>query len=157
MKIRLINVGKTTDDYLKTGIADFSSRLKHYVNFEILDIAPVKKSGTLTIELLKQKESEKLLKSIGKADCLVLLDEKGKNYTSVEFADFIAKRQNASVREMVFVTGGAWGFANQLYERANHKIALSKMTFSHQMVRLFFTEQLYRAFTILRGESYHNE
>ncbi len=157
MKITLLAIGKTDQDYLKEGIAIYLQRLKHYISFRIQEIPALKKTSGLSARVVKEKEALLLLKQLDKADCIVLLDEKGKQLSSEEFSVFLQKKMNAGVRELVFVIGGAWGFDDTIYAKATHKLSLSRMTFSHQMVRLFFTEQLYRAFTILRGESYHNE
>lgn len=157
MKITLLTTGKTDQRYLREGIDIYVKRLKHYISFNIIEIPSLKKSSSLPADILKLKESEAMDKLLYKADCIVLLDERGNQMTSEEFSVFLQRKMNASVREMVFVVGGAHGFHEQLSQKAHHKISLSKMTFSHQMVRLFFVEQLYRAFTILKGESYHNE
>ncbi|NJN33426.1 MAG: 23S rRNA (pseudouridine(1915)-N(3))-methyltransferase RlmH [Saprospiraceae bacterium] len=156
MKIELWQVGKTDFDYLKEGIILYEKRLKHYVSFDISTISDVK-NAPLSIEQLKTKEGEQILSKLSKDDFLVLLDERGLEFSSRAFADFIATKQMVSTKKMVFQIGGAFGFSEAVYARANAKISLSKMTFSHQMIRLFFVEQLYRAFTILKGEKYHNE
>lgn len=157
MKISLLVIGKTDEKYLQEGISIYLKRLEHYINFEYIEIPALKKTAGLNPDRVKQKEAELINKHLDKADCLILLDEKGKTYGSVEFANFLQQRMNAGIRHVIFVVGGAWGFAPELLARANYKVSLSAMTFSHQMVRLFFTEQLYRAFSILKGESYHNE
>jgi len=157
MKITLLSIGKTDNGYLKEGISEYLNRLRHYTSFEIIEIPALKKASSLNPEIIKQKEADLILKHLKKPDFIVLLDENGKQMSSKDFSVFLQKRMNASVKEIVFVIGGAWGFGQRLQERANYKLSLSKMTFSHQMVRLFFVEQLYRAFTILRGEAYHNE
>ncbi len=156
MKIELCVVGKTDFDYLKEGVILYEKRLKHYVNFDISTISDIKNTP-LSIEQLKTKEGELILSKLNKEDYLVLLDERGKEFSSLTFADFIATKQMDSTKKIVFQIGGAFGFSEAVYARANAKISLSKMTFSHQMIRLFFVEQLYRAFTILKGEKYHNE
>jgi 23S rRNA (pseudouridine1915-N3)-methyltransferase len=157
MKITLLTIGKTEEDFLKKGIEQYVKRLKHYIPFEINDIPALKKTAGMTPETVRQKEAELFVKHLEKADCIILLDERGTEYSSKGFADFLQKRMNTGIREMVFIVGGAWGFAEALHQKADFKISLSKMTFSHQMVRLFFVEQLYRGFTILKGESYHND
>jgi 23S rRNA (pseudouridine1915-N3)-methyltransferase len=157
MKITLLTIGKTDHNYLREGISVYEKRLRHYINFEIIEIPALKKVSSMPPEIIKQKESELLTRYLDKADSIILLDERGKAYSSEEFAGFLQKKMNSAIREMIFIVGGAWGFHESLYKKANHTISLSKMTFSHQMVRLFFTEQIYRAFTILKGESYHNE
>jgi 23S rRNA (pseudouridine1915-N3)-methyltransferase len=157
MKITLLVIGKSEPGYIVEGILEYLKRLKHYIPFVIQEIPALKKTTGMPPELIMQKEAEILLRHAAKADCLVLLDENGKEYSSTGFSGFLQQRMNSGVREMMFVIGGAWGFAPVLHQKADYKISLSRMTFSHQMVRLFFAEQLYRAFTILKGESYHNE
>ncbi len=157
MKITLLTLGKTDQGFLKEGIEQYVKRLKHYVPFEVKEVAALKKTAGMSPEVVRLKEAELLARHIEKADCLVLLDERGQEFSSVGFSGFLQKRMNSGVKELVFVVGGAWGFADSMHQKAHFKISLSKMTFSHQMVRLFFVEQLYRAFTILKGESYHNE
>lgn len=157
MKITLLTVGKTEDKYLVEGIEKYVKRLKHYVKFEIKDLPELKNTKNLSEEQQKTKEAELLLKNFSNTDFVVLLDEKGSSYTSVQFADFLNKKMISATQHIIFVIGGPYGFDQSVYQRANDKISLSKMTFSHQMVRLFFTEQIYRAFTILRGEPYHHE
>jgi len=155
MKIKLITIGKTDDNYLKEGINIYLNRLKHYIKFEIIEISNIKLKKKISTNLQKEAEGKELLKLISTSDFLILMDEKGTAYDSVKFATFIQKRMNTGLA-IVFVIGGAFGFSEALYSRADAKIALSPMTFSHQMVRLFFVEQLYRCFTILKGEKYHH-
>ena len=157
MKIRLIVVGKTNANYLKTGESDYEERLKHYCKFEELIIPPIKNSGKLSKKDLKIKEGKLILKNIDPMDQLVLLDEKGKSFSSIDFSNFLNQKLLDSTKRLVFVVGGAFGFSEEIYKRADSKLSLSKMTFSHQMIRLIFKEQLYRAFTILKGEKYHHE
>ncbi len=157
MKITLITIGKTDTDYLKQGIDVYMKRLKHYIPFELKEVAALKKTTGFSVDVIKQKEFELLKKHLETSDCIVLLDERGETFSSVGFSDFLQKRMNAGVRHLMFVVGGAWGFSPELNQMASFQISLSKMTFSHQMVRLFFVEQVYRAFSILKGESYHNE
>jgi len=157
MKITLLVTGITDQDYIRKGIEQYKNRLKHYISFEIKEIPALKKTSGMPPEVVKQKEAELILKAAERADCICLLDENGDEYTSVGFSAFMQKRMNAGIKEMVFVVGGAWGFDATVKRKSHHNISMSKMTFSHQMVRLFFVEQLYRAFTILKGESYHNE
>jgi len=157
MKIKLLAVGQTNMSFVEQGFNEFEKRLKHYTDFEPLVISNPKNSGKLEVQELKKKESENILVKIQASDFVVLLDEKGIQFTSVEFATFIQKRMNSGMKNLVFVIGGAYGFSEDMYERANAKLSLSKMTFSHQLIRLIFVEQLYRAFTILRNEKYHNE
>ena len=157
MKIRLMVVGKTSAAYLKTGESDYEERLKHYCKFEELIIPPIKNGGKLSNKDLKIKEGELILKNIDPMDQLVLLDEKGKSFSSADFSNFLNQKLLSSTKRLVFVIGGAFGFSEEVYKRADSKISLSKMTFSHQMIRLIFKEQLYRAFTILKGQKYHHE
>jgi 23S rRNA (pseudouridine1915-N3)-methyltransferase len=156
MKIELWVIGKTDFDYLKQGIVLYEKRLKHYVSYEMVVLNDVK-NPPLSVEALKTKEGEVILNKIQKDDFLILLDENGVQWASVDFANFMGKKQVDSVKRLVFQIGGAYGFSEAVYQRANFKMSLSKMTFSHQMIRLFFVEQLYRAFTIVKGEKYHNE
>ena len=157
MNIRLIVVSKTDVPYLQTGIDEYVGRLKHYCDFELVVIPALKNLGKATTDEVKEREGQLILKQLEKSDLSVLLDEHGKEYGSVEFSEYLQKQMNAGVRTLTFVVGGAFGFSPAVYAAAQHKISLSRMTFNHQMVRLFFVEQLYRAFTILRHEKYHNE
>ncbi|TFF33920.1 23S rRNA (pseudouridine(1915)-N(3))-methyltransferase RlmH [Mucilaginibacter psychrotolerans] len=157
MKIAFITVGKTEDAYLKDGIEKYVKRLKHYTRLELVEIAELKNTKALTEEQQKTREAELILKKVTTQDYLILLDEAGQEYTSVQFAKYLEKRSISSVTSLVFVVGGPYGFDQSVYQRANDKISLSRMTFSHQMVRLFFVEQLYRAFTIIKGEPYHHQ
>lgn len=157
MNIKLIVVSKTDIPYLQAGIDEYVGRLKHYCDFELVVIPALKNLGKASAEEVKEREGQLTLKQLEKVDCTVLLDEHGKEYTSVGFSDYLQKQMNAGTRTLAFVIGGAFGFSPAVYAAANHKISLSQMTFNHQMVRLFFTEQLYRAFTILHHERYHNE
>lgn len=156
MKTILILVGKTTDKHFQAGITDYANRISHYQPFDIITIPELKNTKSLTEEQQKQAEGQLILKQIQSSDTLVLLDEHGKDFRSVEFAAWI-ERQQQIARRLVFVIGGPYGFSPDVYQRADTKISLSKMTFSHQMVRLVFTEQLYRACTIIKGEPYHHE
>lgn len=155
MKIILIQIGKTTDDYLIKGIADFEKRLGYYTKFESIVLETKAKRKFSDTEQQKLEEAKVVLSKIPENANLILLDEKGKESTSEGFSAFLQKQLNAS-SDIYFLIGGAFGFHENIYSRANFKIALSKMTMTHQMVRLFFTEQLYRAFTILKGEKYHH-
>lgn len=157
MKITLLVVGKTEDKYLIEGIEKYLNRLKHYIGFNLVVIPDIKNTKNLTEAQQKAKEAELILKQISNPDLVILMDEKGKKYTSVKFADYLNKQMIGSVQHLVFVIGGPYGFDDSVYKRANGSISLSDMTFSHQMVRLFFVEQLYRAFSILKGEPYHHE
>lgn len=156
MKITLLVVGKTTDTHIESLITEYQKRLAHYVPFALQVIPELKNTKALTAEQQKQAEGELILRQANAATDLILLDEHGKEFRSVEFADFIQKKMSSG-RDVMLVVGGPYGFSDAVYQRANGKISLSKMTFSHQMVRLFFVEQLYRAMTILRGEPYHHE
>lgn len=156
MKITLLVVGKTTDTHIELLIQEYQKRLAHYIPFNIQVIPELKNTKALTPEQQKQTEGELILRTINSSTDLVLLDEHGKEFRSIEFADYVQKRMSSG-RDVVFVVGGPYGFSQAVYERANGEISLSKMTFSHQMVRLFFVEQIYRAMTILRGEPYHHE
>ena len=157
MKITLLTVGKTDKDWVKQGIDIYTSRLKHYIPFSINEIPELKNVSALSKDQIKVREGELILKNVKPADDVILMDEHGKEYTSVDFASFLQKKISYEGKDIVFVIGGAYGFSDEVYRRANGKISLSKMTFSHQMVRAIFTEQLYRAFTIMRGEPYHHE
>lgn len=156
MKVKLIAIGKTDEKYLQEGITKYLDRLKHYISFELVLLNDVKMGTKPNVLAQKEKEGKLFLEKIQTNDFVVLLDEKGKTLTSLEFADYFQKRMNASL-DVVFLIGGPFGFSDEIYQRANDKISLSKMTFSHQMIRLFFTEQVYRAFTIIKGEKYHHE
>ncbi len=157
MKITLLTVGKTDKDWVKDGLDIYVSRLKHYIPFSIVEIPELKNVSALTKDQIKTREGELILKSIRPNDDLILMDERGKQYSSVEFAKVLQDKISYIGKDIVFVIGGAYGFSEAVYNRANSKISLSKMTFSHQMVRAIFAEQIYRAFTIMRGEPYHHE
>lgn len=157
MKITLLTVGKTDKDWVKQGIDIYVSRLKHYIPFTINEIPELKNVSALSKDQIKVREGELILKNVKPTDDVILMDEHGKEYTSVDFASILQRKISLEGKDMVFVIGGAYGFSEDVYKRANSKISLSKMTFSHQMVRAIFTEQLYRAFTIMRGEPYHHE
>ena len=157
MKITLLTVGKTDRDWVKQGLDLYISRLKHYIPFTLTEIPELKNVSSLSESQIKTKEGELILKQLRPSDDVILLDEKGKQYTSMEFSRLIQDKMTYSGRDIVFVIGGAYGFAPEVYDRASSKISLSKMTFSHQMVRTIFVEQIYRAFTIMKGEPYHHE
>lgn len=156
MQIKFLIIGKTDQKELQTLIQMYEKRLSAYISFKQEVIADLKNTKNLSFNEQKEREGELFLKNIQKTDFVVLLDERGKQFSSEEFADFLQKRLNASTKQLVFIVGGAYGFSQAMYARADAQISLSKMTFSHQMIRLFFTEQLYRAFTILRNEPYHH-
>ncbi|WP_113926028.1 23S rRNA (pseudouridine(1915)-N(3))-methyltransferase RlmH [Cognataquiflexum aquatile] len=157
MQIRLIAVGKTDHAAIQTLLEEYSKRLGFYIKFELEIIPDLKNSKNLSEASQKEKEGELILKKVQTSDELVLLDEQGKQYSSVDFSDYLQKKMNAGLKQLIFVIGGPYGFSEEVYQRANGKISLSKMTFSHQMVRVFFVEQLYRAFTILKNEPYHHQ
>ena len=157
MKITLIAIGKTDDQYIIDGIEKYLKRLKHYIKFEIQIIPDIKNTKNLSAEEQKTKEAELFLKNINNNDDVIILDERGLQLSSTHFADLLNKKMIGSVQHLVFLIGGPYGFDDSIYKRANYKLSLSKMTFSHQMIRLFFVEQVYRAYTILKGEPYHHE
>lgn len=157
MKIRLIAVGKTTQDFVEEGVGMYRSRVEKYLPFEIVVIPALKKTRNLSPDDFRQKEGELILKRIGNFDVTILLEEKGKEMSSTGFADFLQQKMNTGTKTLNFVIGGAYGFSSYVKQVADGKISLSKMTFSHQIVRVIFMEQLYRAFTILRNEPYHNQ
>lgn len=156
MKILLLVIGKTDEDYLITGIKKYVGRLGHYVSFEMKEIPDIRNRKTLSEEQQKKSESFLLLSQFQAGDYIILLDENGKQFTSVEFSENLEKLMASGSKRIVFVIGGPYGFSQEVYAKANAKMSLSPMTFSHQMVRLIFVEQLYRAFTILKGEPYHH-
>lgn len=156
MKITLLVVGKTTDKRLEALIDEYRSRLTHYVGFELAVIPELKNAKNLSFEQQKQAEGELILRQVSASTDLVLLDEHGREYRSIEFADYLQKKMSGG-RDLMFVVGGPYGFSEAVYARANGKISLSQMTFSHQMIRLLFVEQIYRAMTILKNEPYHHE
>jgi len=156
MNVRLINIGKTTVPYLKEGELVYEKRLKHYLNFERIDLKEVKTSKNQSNALLKKSEAELLLKMIKPNDVVIILDEKGDQFSSENFSKWLNNKEIRGLKQLVFIIGGAYGFDKSIYDRANEKLSISKMTFSHQMIRLLFLEQLYRAKTILNGEKYHH-
>ena len=156
MKIKLITIGKTDNKNLRVLIDEYSKRLGFYVLFDFEVISDIKNVKNLSEAQQKQAEGNEILKRLIKSDTLILLDENGKMYSSVQFSQFLQKKMNSGLKTLVFVIGGPYGFSDEIYQRANGKVSLSSMTFSHQMVRLFFIEQLYRGFTILRNEPYHH-
>ena len=157
MKITLLTVGKTDIKWVKEGLEMYSGRISRYVPFSVTEIPELKNVSALSVEQIKKKEAELILKHVRQQDELVLLDERGQRHTSLSFASWLQDRLSRGGRDMVFVIGGAYGFATEVYDRADSKISLSEMTFSHQIVRTIFAEQLYRAFTIIRGEPYHHQ
>ena len=157
MKITLLTVGKTDKDWVKAGLDIYVSRLKHYIPFSVVEIPELKNVSALSKDQIKTREGELILKNVRSTDDVILMDERGKQYTSVELARVLQDKISYIGKDIVFVIGGAYGFSDAVYSRADSKISLSKMTFSHQMVRAIFAEQIYRAFTIMRGEPYHHE
>ena len=156
MRITLLVVGKTTDPRLQSLIEDYQQRLKHYIPFEFVVVPEIKNAKTLSQEQLKSAEGQAILSFLTPAMDVLLLDEHGREFRSIEYADFLQKKMGSG-RDLTLVIGGAYGFSKEVYNRANGKISLSQMTFSHQMIRLMAIEQIYRAMTILRGEPYHHE
>lgn len=157
MKIKLICVGKTVKPFLKEGEQEYLKRLKHYTPVEKIEIPELKNAKKLREDQIKQQEGQLILNQIKPGELIVLLDERGKQFGSIDFSKYLQKKFNSGGKGIAFVIGGAYGFSDEIYTRATDKISLSKMTFSHQMVRLFFLEQIYRGFTILKGEPYHHE
>lgn len=157
MKIKVLAIGKTDDRDLQNLFSKYEKRLKHYVKFEFEVIPDIRNVKNLSVNEQKEKEGEMILKKIKATDQIVLLDEKGNELRSVEFAKWMQKKMNSGVKQLVLVIGGPYGFSNALYQKASAKLSLSKMTFSHQMIRIFLVEQVYRAFTILKNEPYHHE
>lgn len=156
MKIKLLLIGKTKKSFLIEGEKEYEKRLGKYTTFSEDVIHELKIKSSLSFEEVKKREGELILKKLDPSDFVVLLDENGKEFNSVGFSKFVEQKQNMSIRNLIFIVGGAYGFSDEVYQRANQKIALSKMTFSHQMVRMIFKEQLYRAFSILNNEPYHH-
>jgi 23S rRNA (pseudouridine1915-N3)-methyltransferase len=156
MNIKLIVIGKTDSREMETLTQKYVSRLKHYVGFELVTIADIKNVKNLSENQQKEKEGQEIIKRLGPADALVLLDEKGKEFDSVGFSGYLQKKMNSGLKTLVFAIGGPYGFSQEVYAKCQGKVSLSKMTFSHQMVRLFAVEQIYRGFTILRNEPYHH-
>ena len=157
MKIKLLAIGKTDDKNLISLIGSYEERLKHYVKFELEIIPDLKNVKNLSEKLQKEKEGELIFKKLRPDDSLFLLDERGNDFRSIEFSRFLQKKMNSGIKQLVFVIGGPYGFSEKVYQKATGRISLSKMTFSHQMIRLFVVEQIYRAFTILKNEPYHHE
>jgi 23S rRNA (pseudouridine1915-N3)-methyltransferase len=157
MKIKLLTIGKTDDKNLQLLIEKYQNRLKHYINFQLEIIPDIKNVKHLSQNQQKDKEGELILKKLLATDQLILLDEKGKEFRSIDFSKFLQQKMNTGIKQLVIVIGGPYGFSEAVYKKAQGKISLSKMTFSHQMIRLFVVEQIYRAFTILKNEPYHHE
>lgn len=157
MKINLLVIGKSHKGFLTEGEAEYTKRLKKYVQFEKIEIPDLKNARKLSKEEIKKEEGKLILAKLNPNGLVVLLDDKGKDYTSMQFSKWLQDGMNRGYKHITFVVGGAYGFSDEVYQKANQKMSLSKMTFSHQMIRLFFTEQVYRAFTILNNEPYHHE
>lgn len=157
VKIKIVVVGKTDKNFISQGVDEYLKRLKRYINLEMIVLPDVKNSKNLTPELLMSKEEELILSSLGNSSEVVLLDENGAEYTSIEFSQFLQSKMLGGLKEFIFVIGGAYGVTEKVKKRANNQLALSRLTFSHQMVRLVMVEQVYRAMTILRGEPYHHK
>lgn len=157
MKVCLLVIGKTDAAYLRSGIEEYEKRLSRYLPYEMKILPDVKNAKNLEEEVQKEKEGKMLLEEIQRTDWVVLLDDKGRQHSSLEFSNYLAQKMLGGIKRLVFVIGGPYGFSPAVYQRTNEKLSLSKMTFSHQMVRLIFVEQLYRGMTILKGEPYHHE
>ncbi|MCQ2256772.1 MAG: 23S rRNA (pseudouridine(1915)-N(3))-methyltransferase RlmH [Bacteroidaceae bacterium] len=157
MKVSLLLVGKTVNKHFVELIDEYAGRVKHYIGFEIVTIPELKNTKNLSVDQQKQMEGELILKQLQSGDYVVLLDEHGKEFRSIEFSKYMEQKMLSVNKRLVFVIGGPYGFSQDVYGKANEKISLSKMTFSHQMIRLIFVEQLYRAMTIMKGEPYHHE
>ena len=157
MKITLLTVGKTDRDWVRQGLDIYVSRLKHYIPFSIVEIPELKNVSSLTKEQIRAREGELILRNLRPTDDVILLDERGKEYSSVELANILQDKINYTGKDIVYIIGGAYGFSEAVYRRADSRLSLSRMTFSHQMVRAIFAEQIYRAFTIMKGEPYHHE
>lgn len=157
MQIKLLSVGKTDSAAITELTEIYTKRLTRYIRFEFQIVPDLKKRAKLSFEQQKKQEGELILSQLNTSDFVVLLDEAGKQFTSMAFADYLQQRMNSGIKNLVFIIGGPYGFSEEVYQRANGKLSLSKMTFSHQMVRLFFAEQVYRAFSILNNEPYHHQ
>lgn len=157
MKIRLINIGKTDIPWLQQGVSEYASRINHLINFEVNDLKVKKLSGSETPDNLCLREGALIREATENSEMLVLLDENGREFGSREFAGWLEKLMNRGIKEIIFVSGGAFGFSSDIYQKADYRISLSRMTFTHQMVRLVFAEQLYRALTLIKGIPYHND
>jgi 23S rRNA (pseudouridine1915-N3)-methyltransferase len=157
MQVTLLCIGKTGKKFLEEGEQEYLKRLRHYISFQLQIIPDIKQAKSLSQSQIKQREGELILEKVGATDTLVLLDEKGKEYSSLDFSNYLQDQFNRGGKHLYFVVGGPYGFSDDVYQRATGKISLSRMTFSHQMIRLFFIEQVYRAMTILRNEPYHHQ
>lgn len=157
MKVKLICIGKTGKSFLQEGEKEYLGRVNHYIAVDKIEIPDLKQAKKLSMEQIKEEEGRLFLSKINPSDVVILLDERGEEYSSVSFSNFLQKQMNTGVKIICILIGGAYGFSDEIYKRANRKVSLSKMTYSHQMVRMIFLEQLYRAMTILKGEPYHHE
>jgi 23S rRNA (pseudouridine1915-N3)-methyltransferase len=157
MKVALLQTGKTTEKHIASGLEAYSDRIRKYSVFDIITIPDIRNTRNMPVNEQKLREGRKILGSLSRDDYIVLLDERGKEYRTIEFAEWLRKKSMVSVKRIVFVIGGPWGFSKEVIESASETLSLSKMTFPHQMVRLLFVEQLYRAFTVIKGEPYHHE
>jgi len=157
MKIILVQTGKTGEKYISDGVAEYSARIRKYAPFEIITIPDLKNTKNMPVDEQRSKEGKAILQYIGNDDYVIVLDERGKEFNTFEFASQIEKLLMMSRKRIVFIIGGPWGFSDEVYSRADMKMALSQLTFSHQMVRLLFAEQLYRVFTVIKGDPYHHE
>lgn len=157
MDICVLSIGKISSQWIKQGLDLFETRLKKYVSFNPLILPDVKNAKSLSIDLIKDEESKMIASQLNSSDYVVLMDEQGKEFTSRQFSEWIQKQMNSGKKRLVLIIGGPYGFSQNIYERADSKIALSKMTFTHEMAKLLLTEQIYRAFSILRGEPYHHD
>lgn len=157
MKIKLLVVGKTTDEYIQAGMDNYIKRIKRYIGFDIEIIPALKNTKNLSINQIKEKEGELITGKLQSGELLILLDEKGKQMNSIDFSKMIQQQMLQGLKNVVFVIGGAYGFSQNVYQKASSKLSISQMTFSHQIIRLIFLEQLYRAFTIINNEPYHHE
>lgn len=157
MKLVLLVTGKTDEKWLREGVEEYSRRIARYIRFEIVTLPDVKNPGNRQQEMVKEKEGERILSFLGSDDMVVLLDERGKAYSTLEMAGFLRESMQTSRKRIVFLVGGPWGFSEAVKKRADHIMSLSRLTFSHQMVRLLFTEQLYRALSVIAGGPYHHE
>jgi len=157
MKLKIVAIGKTHKSFLVDGENEYLKRIKKYVTIEKIEIPDLKNAKKLTFNQIKEKEGKLLLAKLEPHSLIVLLDEKGKEFTSMKFSKWMQEKMNRGYKNIIFLIGGAYGFSDEVYSKANEKIGLSKMTFSHQMIRMLFTEQIYRAFTILNNEPYHHE
>jgi 23S rRNA (pseudouridine1915-N3)-methyltransferase len=157
MKIGLLQTGKTTEKYLKDGISIYEERIRKYTAFEIMTLPELKSTRKMPYEEQKEREGEQIIRNIREDDYTVILDEKGREYSTLELASWLGKSLMMQKKRILFVTGGPWGFSDAVYRKADMRLSLSRLTFSHQMVRLLFLEQLYRAFSVIKGEPYHHE